>query len=57
MKGAGVRGLNTMRFTGWIGRRRLAPGAYRATLVAEAGGRSAAPQRLTFRVIGPKRTR
>lgn len=37
-----------------IGTRTLAPGRYRARLTATAGGRSAAPRTIAFRILGPQ---
>ena len=45
-------GTNTKRFSGRIGRRALAPGSYRATLVArDAAGNASKAKRLGFRVV------
>jgi YVTN family beta-propeller protein len=48
---ASVAGANVKRFSGRIGGRRLAPGRYRARLVARAGGLSSLPRLLYFRVV------
>jgi hypothetical protein len=46
------RGVNRVAFSGRIGRRKLKPGVYRATLVAtDAAGNRSKPKRLTFRVV------
>jgi hypothetical protein len=48
----GVAGKNSKRFSGQIGRRRLRPGRYRATLVArDAAGNVGKPKRLSFRIV------
>jgi hypothetical protein len=48
----GIRGENTVRFTGRIGRRTLKPGRYRIRITARtADGRTAGPQTLLFRVV------
>ena len=47
----GVSGANRMRFGGRVGGRRLAPGRYRLTAVARAGGESSRAARTTFRVL------
>jgi hypothetical protein len=45
-------GTNTIKFSGRIAGRALAPGTYRATLLAtDTAGRSSAPERLRFRVV------
>lgn len=47
-------GANRKRFSGRIGRRSLAPGSYRATLVArDLAGNASAARRLRFRVVRP----
>lgn len=48
-------GLNKLRFTGDLKRKPLAPGSYRATVIAtdKAGGRSA-PKTVGFRVLAPR---
>lgn len=47
----GRAGVNRTRFSGRIGSRRLAPGAYRLTAEASALGVRSDPERLTFRVL------
>jgi hypothetical protein len=43
---------NRVAYSGWVGAKRLAPGSYRATLVAtDAAGNRSAPARATFRVV------
>jgi hypothetical protein len=45
-------GVNTKRFSGRIGKKKLRPGRYRATLVATDGqGNASKPKRLKFRVV------
>lgn len=44
-------GRRTVAFSGRIGRRALAPGAYRATIAARNAAGRAAPVRLAFRVV------
>lgn len=45
-------GLNSIAFSGRFGKRRLKPGAYRATIVAtDAAGNTSAPRRLKFTVL------
>src|SRR6185369_15785921 len=47
-----VAGQNRKKFSGKIGKRRLRPGRYRASLVAtDADGKRSAPKRLSFRVV------
>jgi len=47
------KGMNATRFSGRIGGKPLAPGRYRATLVARDGaGNTSPPRRLAFRVVG-----
>ena len=49
---AAPAGASRHRFSGRIGTKRLAPGRYRATLVAADGaGNRSAPARLRFRVV------
>jgi hypothetical protein len=48
---ASVAGPNAKRFSGRIGPRRLAPGWYRARLVAGAAGVTSIPRLLTFHVV------
>jgi hypothetical protein len=49
---AAVAGANHKRFSGRIGRRALAPGSYRATLIAtDTSGKASTPKRLSFRVV------
>jgi hypothetical protein len=44
--------IQVKKFSGKIGRRRLKPGRYRATLVATDAARNASkPKRLRFRVV------
>jgi hypothetical protein len=52
LRRSGLAGANRVRFSGRIGRRRLAPGRYRLTVRATdaAGNRSAARSR-TFRIV------
>jgi Tol biopolymer transport system component len=46
------RGANRVAFSGRVGRKKLKPGAYRATLVAtDSAGNRSKPKRLTFRVV------
>jgi hypothetical protein len=45
------RGADKVPFSGRIGRKALAPGRYRATLTATAGGKRGTPRRLSFRVV------
>lgn len=45
------RGLDSLGFTGRIGSRMLAPGAYRATLTATADGLRSVPVGLSFTVV------
>jgi hypothetical protein len=48
----GKAGNNVEVFTGVIGKRRLTPGAYRATLTAADGpGNRATPKRLAFKIV------
>lgn len=48
----GKLGQNRKKFSGKIGRKRLRPGRYRATLVArDAAGNASKPKRLNFRVV------
>jgi hypothetical protein len=47
----GISGANRMRFRGRVGGRRLAPGRYRLTAVARAGGPRSRPARTTFTVL------
>jgi hypothetical protein len=48
----GIRGENTVRFTGRIGRRTLRPGRYRIRISARtADGRQAGPRTLAFTVV------
>jgi autonomous glycyl radical cofactor GrcA len=48
----GIRGENTVRFTGRVGRRTLRPGRYRVRLIATtADGRKAGPRTLAFRIL------
>ena len=50
----GAAGANRAAFSGRIKQRKLAPGRYRATLVAaDAGGLKSAPARVGFRVLRP----
>ncbi|HEX6652858.1 MAG TPA: hypothetical protein VF072_08955 [Thermoleophilaceae bacterium] len=45
-------GANRRRFSGRIGRKRLKPGRYRATLVArDPAGNASHPKRLKFRIV------
>jgi hypothetical protein len=47
-----VTGANTKSFSGRIGRKRLSPGSYRATLVAtDAAGNRSKPRYVLFRVV------
>jgi hypothetical protein len=49
---AAIAGPNRRRFSGRIGKRRLKPGRYRATLTAtDAAGNASQPKRLSFRVL------
>jgi hypothetical protein len=49
---AAVAGANSKKFSGRIGHAALAPGGYRATLIAtDASGRASAPKRLALRVV------
>jgi Tol biopolymer transport system component len=46
------RGTNRIAFSGKVGRRKLKPGVYKATLVAtDAAGNRSKPRKLTFRVV------
>jgi hypothetical protein len=48
-----IAGTNTIKFSGRIAGRALAPGHYRVTLVAtDAAGTPSAPKLLSFRVVG-----
>jgi streptogramin lyase len=47
----GAGGAQSVAFSGRIGRRALAPGSYRVTAVAKAGGRSSVPRRATFKIV------
>ncbi len=44
-------GADAVAFSGRVRRRALAPGSYRATLTASAGGRAGVPRALGFRVV------
>ena len=49
---SGAAGANRNPFSGRIGKKRLRPGRYRATLVAtDAAGNASAPRRVAFKVI------
>jgi FG-GAP-like repeat/FG-GAP repeat len=48
LRRSGKRGPNSVRFSGRIGRRALAPGRYRATI---STGRKAPPRRVLFRIV------
>jgi uncharacterized delta-60 repeat protein len=49
---AAIAGPNRRRFSGRIGKRRLKPGRYRATLIAtDAAGNVSQPRRLRFRIL------
>jgi PKD repeat protein len=48
---AGVEGINHLRFSGRIGRRKLAPGRYRATITATAGHTNSKPVALSFTIL------
>ncbi len=48
----GKAGANAFRLTGKIGRRRLGPGTYQLTARPSATGRTGAPQRVTFTIVG-----
>jgi hypothetical protein len=49
---AAIKGENTVRFSGRVGKRVLRPGRYRMTVRATAtGGRRTAPRTLTFTVV------
>jgi hypothetical protein len=49
---AAIAGPNRRRFSGRIGKRRLKPGRYRATLIAtDAAGNASQPRRLRFRIL------
>jgi hypothetical protein len=50
----GVIGVNHIRFAGRIGRRKLAPGVYRATIVAIAGTLKSKPITLSFTITSRK---
>jgi hypothetical protein len=53
-----VQGLNTVAFSGRVGRKKLKPARYRMTLVAvDAAGNRSVPRRLSFRVRVAKRKR
>jgi hypothetical protein len=55
---ARIEGPHSFRFTGRIGRRKLAPGSYRAVAVAtDAAGNRSAVKRQTLRVLAPKSRR
>jgi Tol biopolymer transport system component len=46
------RGLNRIAFSGRVGKKKLRPGVYKATLVAtDAAGNRSKPKRLSFRVV------
>ncbi|MEA2429025.1 MAG: hypothetical protein QOF37_2653 [Thermoleophilaceae bacterium] len=50
----GSAGKNVKPFSGRIGKKRLRPGTYRATLVAtDAAGNRSLPKRLKFRIVRP----
>ncbi len=52
---AGVGGKNRKPFSGRIGKRRLRPGRYRATLTAtDAAGNASKPTVLRFKIVRPK---
>jgi hypothetical protein len=52
LRRTGIRGENTVRFSGRIGRRTLKPGRYRVRITARtADGRHVGPRTLTFRVV------
>jgi hypothetical protein len=44
-------GVNRVRFSGRLGKRKLRPGRYRARLVASAGAERAATRAISFRVV------
>jgi hypothetical protein len=47
----GNPGINSVAFTGRLGRAPLQPGGYRATFIARAGNMSSLPSNLRFRVV------
>lgn len=52
---AGSAGPNLRRFSGRIGKRRLKPGRYRATLIAtDSAGNVSLPTQVSFRVLRPR---
>ena len=51
---AAVAGDNAKQFSGRIGRKKLTPGSYRATLVAtDAANNKSQPKRIAFKVVKP----
>jgi hypothetical protein len=48
----GAKGTNVVRFTGRFGKRMLTPRAYRLRVTAAAGGWTAGPKHISFRVMG-----
>jgi hypothetical protein len=54
LKQRGRKGANKLRVRGRVGRRRLAPGRYRATFVAkDSGGARSKSVKVTFKVVRP----
>jgi multidrug resistance efflux pump len=52
LKRTGIRGENTVRFSGRVGRRTLRPGRYRVRITARTpDGRHVGPRTLTFTVV------
>ena len=52
LRRSGIRGINTIRFTGRIGRRALRAGRYRAVIRAtDAAGNRSAPSLTRFRIV------
>ena len=52
LRRSGIKGINTIRFTGRIGRRALRAGRYRAVITAtDAAGNRSAPSLTRFRIV------
>jgi hypothetical protein len=47
----GKAGANRVAFSGRLGRRALAPGSYRVTFVATAGGKTGPAKSLRFKIV------
>jgi hypothetical protein len=50
----GHAGSNRVIFAGWVGKRALPTGGYRATLVASLAGASSKPVKVHFRLVGDR---